>query len=370
MRSLSLTAVTLKMGKRGYLARAARLLGVRGAFEPTRLVWSRGLALMCEHNGGRAFVREQRGGEPRLSFDPRAYRNVCDGDLVWVRLTALPEFAAQVLPQIRARFALVTGDEDWSMPSDFDRAHEVLANQHVACWFTQNFDNTDASGRIHPLPIGIDFHTISNGRKWGHPLATPREQKEELEALRAVMPPNSGRLLRVHADFHLNRHTRAVAGETRDAVAAHLRDNPCVEFLREKIPRLQLWSEKTRYAFVVSPHGNGLDCHRTWESLVLGNIVIVRRSPLDALYQGLPVVIVDRWEEITAANLRRWHAQYALACAAPEVQQRLTNQYWIDRIRAVLAEHLTSGSKGIARNAPQPSLPLQALDAHLPPPRG
>lgn len=332
-----------KMGNQGYLTRAARLLGVRGGFEPTRLVWSRGLALLCEHNGGRAFVRAQRGGKPLLRFDPLAYRNVRDGDLVWVRSTALPEFAAEVLPQIRARFALVTGDEDCSMPSDFDHAHDVIANEHVACWFTQNFDGSDAGGKILPLPIGIDFHTISNRRKWGHPLATPREQEAELEALRNAMPPSSARLLRVHADFHLNRHARAVGGETRDAVEANLRKNPCVEFLREKIPRLELWREKTRYAFVVSPHGNGLDCHRTWESLVLGNIVIVKRSPLDALYQGLPVAIVDRWEGITDANLRRWHTQYGGAFAEPEVQRRLTNRYWIERIRGVLAERLAGG---------------------------
>jgi hypothetical protein len=328
------------MGKPGYLTRAARFLGIRGAFEPTHFVWSRGLALLCEHNGGRRFVREQRGGKPLLRFDPRAYRNVHDGDLVWVRLTALPQFAAEVLPHIRARFALVTGDEDWSMPTDFDRAHELIASEHVACWFTQNFDGSDTSGKIFPLPIGIDFHTISHRRKWGHALATPREQEAELEALRTTMPPTSGRRLRVHADFHLNRHARAVAGETRDSVEANLRGNPCVEFLPEKIPRLDLWREKTRYAFVVSPHGNGLDCHRTWESLVLGNIVIVKRSPLDALYAGLPVVIVDHWEEITEANLRRWHAQHSATLAQPVAQQRLTNRYWIDRIRAVLAQRL------------------------------
>jgi len=328
-----------QMGKPGYLTRAARLLGVRGAFEPTRLVWSRGLALLCEHHGGRAFVREQRGGGRLLRLDPLAYRNVRDGDLVWVRLTALPEFVEQVLPRISARFALVTGDEDWSMPTEFARAREVLGNERVGCWFTQNFDGSDASGKLFPLPIGLDFHTISNRRKWGHPLATPREQEEELERLRETMPPNAGRLLRVHADFHLNRHARAVGGETRESVEATLRRNPCVEFLRGRIPRLELWQEKTRYAFVVSPHGNGLDCHRTWESLALGNIVIVKRSPLDALYQGLPVAIVERWEEITEANLRLWQAQYRGLCSDPAAQRRLTNQYWIERIRSVLAQH-------------------------------
>ena len=326
----------------GYLTRAARLLGVRGAFEPTGFVWSRGLALMCDHHGGRVFVREQRGGngKPPLRFDPQGYAGVRDGDLVWVRLTALPQFLEEVLPHVRARFALLTGDEDWSMPSHFTRAREILDNDHVVCWFSQNLDGSDTRGKMFPLPIGIDFHTISHRRKWGHPRATPREQEQELHSLRRKMASNADRLLRVHADFHFNKHQGVASGEKRATVEAVLRRNDSVDFLPHKLPRLQLWREKTRYAFVVSPGGGGLDCHRTWESLALDNIVIVRRSPLDSLYQGLPVVIVDRWEEITASNLRRWHAQHAGSFAARETQARLSNQYWIDRVRAVLAERL------------------------------
>jgi hypothetical protein len=327
-----------------YLTRAARLLGLRGAFEPTQWVWSRGLALLCEHHGGKWFVREQRGGKEPLRFDPEAYENVREGELIWVRSVALPQFVAKVLPRIRVRFALVTGDEDWSLPSEFAQARDILANEYVACWFTQNFDGTDSSGKLLPLPIGIDFHTISNRRKWGHPLATPREQERELEALRSTMPANPRRLCRVHADFHFNKHDRAIGGETRHCIESVLRKIPCIEFQQDKVSRLALWREKTRYAFVVSPHGYGLDCHRTWESLALGNIVIVKRSPLDSLYEGLPVVVVDRWEDITPANLHSWHAQYGDWFARPEMQQRLTNGYWIDRIRRVLAERLACGA--------------------------
>jgi len=301
---------------------------------------------MCEHHGGRAFVREQRGGtgKPPLRFDPQGYSGVRDGDLVWVRLTALPQFLEEVLPHVRARFALLTGDEDWSMPSHFARARELLDDERVVCWFSQNLDGSDTSGKMLPLPIGIDFHTISQRRKWGHPRATPREQEQELHNLRRTMPSNPERLLRVHADFHFNKHEGGASGERRATVEAVLRRSDRVDFLPQKLPRLQLWREKTRYAFVVSPGGSGLDCHRTWESLALDNIVIVKRSPLDSLYQGLPVVIVDRWEEITASNLRRWHAQHAGSFTGRETQARLSNQYWIDRARAVLAERLAHPS--------------------------
>jgi hypothetical protein len=237
----------------------------------------------------------------------------------------------------------VTGDEDWGIPSSFDGSKRILDDPNVGLWFTQNLDDPAAHPKLRHLPIGLDFHTISNGSKWGHTRATPREQEAELEALVLGMPPTSSRLVRVHADFHFNKNKTLSWGDDRFAVEALLRRNPVVDFQGRKLRRIDLWREKTRYAFVASPHGNGLDCHRTWESLVLGNIVIVKRSSLDPLYEGLPVVIVDDWHDITQANLERWLAKHGPRFREPEVQERLTNRYWIDRMRALLAERLNHG---------------------------
>ncbi|MBK5189616.1 MAG: hypothetical protein JJD97_15340 [Gemmatimonadaceae bacterium] len=322
-------------------ARVGARLNTRASFAPTRFVWSRGLALLCDRNGGFDFVRKQRGsGRAALRFDPAAYEGMRDGDLVWVRLTALPQFIAEVLPSIRARIALVTGDEDVAVPSQVEGASEILANEHILCWFTQNLDGTQTSDKLFPIPIGINFHTISHGRRWGHLQATPRRQEAELVAMRAAMLPNAMRRVRVHADFHFNKHANQRLGDSRDEVHAMLAANPCVDFQRKKVSRMALWREKTKYAFVVSPHGHGLDCHRTWESLALGNIVIVKRSSLDPLYEGLPVVIVQDWQDITAENLGRWHLEYRRACSAGELEQRLTNHYWITRMHRLLAERM------------------------------
>ena len=311
-------------------------LNTRRSYEPTRLLWSRGLALMCDHNGGFDYVRKQRGGgRPPLPYDDADFASVCDGDLVWVRATSLPHFVEHVLPRITSSFALVTGDEDWSMPMDFAGAHEILANDRVICWFAQNADGTDTSGKLFPIPIGLDFHTIANGRKWKHWQATPRQQEAEIEQMRATMPANRDRLVRVHADFHLNK---GITPAAREAAHAMLRGNPTVDFQSRKISRSALWRKKTRYAFVVCPRGHGLDCHRTWESLALGNIPIVKRSPLDELYEGLPVVIVNAWTEITATALRQWHDAHHASFDRADVQERLTNDFWIARVRRTLSE--------------------------------
>lgn len=310
---------------------------VRGPFEATTTLWSRGLALLCDHNGGVDFVKRQRGGRAPIRFDARAYANVRAGDLMWVRLTALPQFVREVLPTLRCPVGLVTGDEDWAIPSGFPDADAILASEHIVCWFTQNCDGTDPSGKISGIPIGLDFHTISNRRKWGHWPATPAEQEAELLQLVARMPPTRRRRLAVHADFHFNKHKRQIWGEARDDVETILRRNELVTFQDKKVRRIDLWKQKTELAFVVSPHGNGLDCHRTWESLVLGNIVIVKKSSLDPLYQGLPVVIVDDWQAITEGNLRRWLELHADAFARSDVQARLTNRHWIGQMRDALA---------------------------------
>jgi hypothetical protein len=328
---------------------AGERFNTRASFRPTRLVWSRGLALSCDHYGGFDFVRQQRGGgRPPLRFADDAYAGVRDGDLVWVRLTALPQFVEEALPHINARFALVTGDEDWSIPSDFEHARIITANRNVLCWFTQNYDGTDESGKIFPIPIGLDFHTISNRHKWGHWQATPDQQERELDELRATMPSNVDRLVRAHADFHFNKRENAFHGDTRDTIQAILSRNPCVDFQPRKVSRLDLWCEKTRYAFVISPHGHGLDCHRTWESLALGNIVIVKRSSLDALYEGLPVAIVDDWHDLTEEKLRGWHAEYRDAFRSEDVQERLTNRFWIARARRILGARMRDASSASA----------------------
>ena len=311
-----------------------------GAFEPTRWVWSRGLALCCDHNGGLLFVRGQRGSRAPLRFNPAAFEQVEDGDLVWTRLIALPQFLREAMPRIRARFALVTGDEDWSIPQSFAGSAELLDDPKLVYWFSQNLDHAANHPKLQVVPIGLDFHTISNGPRWGHARATPADQEAELEALRAEMPPTEERQLLAHADFHFNKHKSQTWGDDRHGVQQALAGNASVIFQAKKLKRIELWREKTRYAFVVSPHGNGLDCHRTWESLVLGNIVIVKRSSIDPLYEGLPVVIVDDWREITAQNLQRWHGEHAAQFRRPEVVERLTNAYWIKRARTMLAAKL------------------------------
>ena len=52
-----------------------------------------------------------------------------------------------------------------------------------------------------------------------------------------------------------------------------------------------------RSRFVICPEGTGMDTHRVYESLFCGATPVVLHSPLDPLYQRLPVCIVNKWTD-------------------------------------------------------------------------
>jgi hypothetical protein len=54
-----------------------------------------------------------------------------------------------------------------------------------------------------------------------------------------------------------------------------------------------------RHKFIISPPGNGIDCHRNWESLMLGCIPIVLDSYFSKnMFRDAPVLIVDDYSKL------------------------------------------------------------------------
>jgi hypothetical protein len=55
---------------------------------------------------------------------------------------------------------------------------------------------------------------------------------------------------------------------------------------------------------VISPEGNGIDCHRHYEALLAGCIPIVEHNPLtEEKYRGCPVLYTHDYSEITPEYL-------------------------------------------------------------------
>ena len=54
------------------------------------------------------------------------------------------------------------------------------------------------------------------------------------------------------------------------------------------------------YKFVISPEGNGINCHRHYEALIAGCIPIIENNlHIQQKYAGLPILYTDDYTEIT-----------------------------------------------------------------------
>lgn len=86
--------------------------------------------------------------------------------------------------------------------------------------------------------------------------------------------------------------------------------------------------ELSSHQFVLCPHGNGLDCYRTYESLYLGSVPILPDGVFGRklLELGLPVVLCQDFYRLTPAMLQQvwedYQIQYSSSCEA------LTLSYW------------------------------------------
>jgi hypothetical protein len=105
----------------------------------------------------------------------------------------------------------------------------------------------------------------------------------------------------------------------------------CVFYEPERIKRFETWKNQIKYAFVLSPFGHGLDCHRTWEALCLGCIPIVIKSGLDPLYEGLPVLILNSYKEITTELLEKTIIEFK---DKKWDMEKLKLEYWVNKINS------------------------------------
>lgn len=255
------------------------------------LVASRSILAFCDHKVGNP---ESESGRIPTTFPTR-------GESVYIHPTALTKFINNYLPRIQFPFVLVSGDSDMTIPTDCQHSATIILNHPLLLeWYAQNC--VSPSGKLKQLPIGLDFHTLARGHhQWG-PRQSVQSQEEDIAKIRANSPHD--KKLLCYANFQFLMNTRY--GADRRQAMSEIHSN-LVYYEPHTVPRIQSWQTMSQYKFVISPHGNGLDCHRTWEALALGCIPIVKSGPLDSMFSELPVLIVKEWNDVTADLLTTWN---------------------------------------------------------------
>ena len=171
-------------------------------------------------------------------------------------------------------FILITHNGDLPVDSSL---LGYLNNPFLIRWYGQNINVTHH--KLKSIPIGIA------NESWPHGNVN--------EFLEIINEENKKEKM-VYVNFeitNLNRNTCLSELSKFDL------------YLEEKKPFKEYLRELSKSYFVVSPEGNGIDCHKTWESLYLMTIPIVTKSVNIDQYRNLPILVINDWSEFNLNNL-------------------------------------------------------------------
>jgi hypothetical protein len=266
------------------------------------------------------------------SFSVGAVQN---GDCIFVSNTALNTFKtttegvkalSRIYRDIKVPFFVVSGSGDLSQP-DGDKWHVgeaplwaeqysyMLDFENLKAWFASNChwmpESKPKPEKIHCIPIGIENRYSSIGRE-------PRAYLKDMR-----QPTNSTPSKLLLVDFK-----PMSIKPWRDSALKALQH----EWVTVLQPHLshEAWRKLVQdHKWVACPPGHGYDTHRVWEVLMLGSVPVVPSTSMDSLYEGLPVLIVNDWHNLTAERL---HERYEELRTEAWNLDRLFFPYWLARM--------------------------------------
>jgi hypothetical protein len=215
--------------------------------------------------------------EPRSHLDPGSVHHA---DVVFVQSTEIRGFIKTFLPEIGEPFVLITHNGDLNIDETF---LSLADDRRIIHWFAQNA--LLRHSRLTSLPIGIENRAL-------HTNGVVRD-------FRKLARRRLSRRNRILFGFTVANNP----GERKPAY-----DALCASPIADSSSPLNSRRYRKllgKYAFVASPPGNGIDCHRTWEALYLGVVPILKRSPFYDSFPGLPALFIDQWDEVI-----RWDEAY------------------------------------------------------------
>ncbi|MBW1789096.1 MAG: hypothetical protein JRK53_21195 [Deltaproteobacteria bacterium] len=183
--------------------------------------------------------------------------------------------------------------------------------------------------RVTALPKGIYPHR----HPWRLVRARPERPKTRL----------------AYCNFSLGALHQPCYLEKREAVYAALRDRRWITFENMGnrfgsygLSPLSFYRHMSRHKYTISPEGNGIDCHRSWEALYLKSIPIVQHSVEMAHFRDLPILFTKDYSELTPEYLK---GRYERILETDYCIEKLYLSYWKRRVEASIRRQLNRSLK-------------------------
>ncbi len=220
--------------------------------------------------------------------------------------SSLYTFFTQIHPQISCRYTLLSHSYGFELPGKWEK---MLDDPKIKGWFAQNIVESNHP-KLYPIPLGVPTEA--------------HKAKELLQHIEQAPHFFDSKPVLLYANFSICTHLK----ERKPLWEKFSKEPYCLA--KKNLSYSEYLDDLTKSYFVLAPRGVNLDSFRTWEALYMGAIPIVKSSSLNPVYEELPVLIVDTWDEINEDFLRNKlelfkKTTYNLAKLKPE--------YWINFIK-------------------------------------
>lgn len=300
----------------------------------------------------------------RCRMDPDAVK---DGECIFVKTDFFEFFALDVTNRIKAnKYVIVSHNGDMSAPDGQSDAPSIRMKKYIT---TEALQREYEKGRLldhhgqnlwwfnwtlstkgprppfsHCLPIGLENRQYPIGRQV-HAYLTALQRfvvnRTELSIEQQAKKP-----LMLIAFYPKSRvPDRAKVLSILKVYEKRAPDAPPPFYNYTDLNHMQWLQAITEHRFVLAPFGHGLDTHRISEILLMGGIPVMRRSTISSCYDdsdnnyrggtrgSLPVVIVDRWEDVTQERLEQEWLRLSQVPPGNWDWSRVFIYHWMDRIK-------------------------------------
>ena len=205
-----------------------------------------------------------------------------------------------------------------SHQSDYEINKDIFTNKpsNIVKWYAQNVNFEDEN--LIPLPIGIENH-----------FGPSKGTLIDLDFL-SNLTPNYQSKDKIHNKLYCNFNVGTHVN--RKNVYDYLTENNLVDVGNFGIPSKEFHQILSKYLFVASPRGNGIDCHRTWEAMIMGSIPIVEKHFMYDSYKNLPILQIDSWEDLINTNILETYKEKYFNNELFNNLEEISMDFWIDKI--------------------------------------
>lgn len=240
------------------------------------------------------------------TFNPELVES---GDIVFVGNPLMNNFFENIHPRINNRYILIQHNGDYPV----DEHIASYMDEKIIRFYAQCTEF--AHEKITPIPIGIaNKHHGFEGFSW---------------LMNRNIPKDTEKKPRIF--FHFIIQTNP---QERGPALEYFKKHASMDTINDFVPYGSYKDILASYAFTVSPAGNTLGSHRTWEALYLRTIPIVKRT-VDAEYcvaNGLPLWILDDWNELDEYTEEKLRLKYTEMMQTARFDS-LYMAHWVEKIK-------------------------------------